>query len=332
MRNAGSRIQKADPIFAILRYTDRMPQRWVGGLTMIVIVCTAVLAFSMRSWRSKKPDLVWGEKGTLAGRMVRPRAATVDLQGRIYIVDFTARIQAYNANGEHLGITWQTPDYRNGRPSGLGTAQDGSILVCDSHYHCVRIYSGEGELIKTLGGQGGKEPGQFGYISDCVQDVDGNYFVSEFGQNDRITKLDSKGQFLKTWGRSGIEPGEFQRVRALAIGPDGLLYTADACNHRIQVFTREGEFVRTIGQTGTKLGEFSYPYDLAFNASGDFFVVERGNMRIQKMTKDGKPLGSWGGPGSQPGELADPWAVVVDHKGNVHVIDTENHRVQKMTW
>lgn len=291
-----------------------------------------VLAFGLRSWRGRKPDLVWGTKGTLAGRFVRPRAATVDRAGHIHIVDFTARIQSYDADGNHTGVTWQTPDYRNGRPSGLGTDNDGNILVCDSHYHCIRVYSPQGELLRTLGGQSGKAPGQFGYVSDCVQAADGSFYLSEFGQNDRVTQLAPDGSFVRTWGKTGLDPGDFQRVRALAFGPDGLLYAADACNHRIQVFAADGSLVRTFGQAGAAPGEFSYPYDLCFNAAGELYVVERGNMRLQKLTTDGRSLGSWGGPGSQPGELADPWAVVVDRADRVHIIDTENHRVQRVRW
>jgi DNA-binding beta-propeller fold protein YncE len=300
--------------------------------TLVTFASIVTLAVGFRSWRPRKPEIVWGEKGTLAGRFVRPRAATVDREGRIYIVDFTARIQSYDANGQHTGVTWQTPDYRNGRPSCLGTDRDGNILVADSHYHCVRIYDPSGNLLKTLGGQSGKEPGQFGYLSDCVQDADGFYYVSEFGQNDRITKLDPDGKFVKTWGKSGLDEGEFQRVRSLAIGPDGLLYCADACNHRIQVFTRDGDFVRSFGRAGSAPGEFSYPYDLAFNAAGELYVVERGNMRVQKLTATGTPIGVWGGPGAKPGELADPWAIAVDHNGKLHIVDTENHRVQRVNW
>ena len=57
-----------------------------------------------------------------------------------------------------------------------------------------------------------------------VQDADGFFYVSEFGENDRITKLDPEGKFVKSWGGSGSEPGQFQRLRALALGPDGNLY------------------------------------------------------------------------------------------------------------
>jgi DNA-binding beta-propeller fold protein YncE len=301
-------------------------------LGIVLMAGAGMIAMSLSRWIPRKPDLIWGERGTLNGRFNRPRATTIDLQGNIYIVDFTARIQSYDANGNYIGITWQTPDYRNGRPSGLSTDNTGNILVSDSHYHCVRVYSPKGELLKTLGGQPGKEPGQFGYVSDCIQDRDGNYFISEFGQNDRITKLNSNGEFLKCFGKSGIEAGELQRVRALAIGPDDMLYAVDACNHRIQVFDREGVYVRSFGEAGAKLGQFSYPYDLAFNKNGELYVVERGNMRVQKLTKEGQPLGSWGGPGSASGQLSDPWAIVLDQNGHLHVIDTENHRVQRVNW
>src|SRR5262249_42260040 len=134
--------------------------------------------------------VVWGHKGVVDGDFVRPRAIAIDSKDRIYIVDFTARIQAYDANGQYLGITWRTPDFRNGRPSGLSIDLDDNLIVSDSHYHCARVYSPQGKELKVIGGASGPAPGQFGYVSDTVQDADGNYFLSEFGANERITKLD----------------------------------------------------------------------------------------------------------------------------------------------
>ena len=299
------------------------------GLFALLIVATALTALAFRSGLGGAAERTWGRRGVLDGEFVRPRAATI-AGDKLFVVDFTARVQSYTLDGEHAGVTFTTPDFRNGRPSGLSTDNDGNVLVADSHYHMVRIYSPEGVELKTFGGSSGTEPGQFGYLSDCVQDVDGNYFVSEFGQNDRITKLDSQGKFLMCWGKNGTGEGEFQRVRALAIGPDGYLYAADACNHRVQVFDRAGGFVRILGGPGTEPGLFAYPYDLGFDPAGNLYVVERGNSRVQKLTREGVPLGSWGSPGRGPGQLADPWALAIDKLGRVHVIDTENHRVQRI--
>ncbi len=278
------------------------------------------------------PDLVWGRRGVQNGDLVRPRAIAIDRQDRLYLVDFTARIQVYDRDGKHLGLTWTTPDFRNGRPSGLGLDRAGNLLVCDSHYHCVRVYSSEGKELLTLGGKEGKEPGQLGYVSDVVQDREGNYYLSEFGQNDRITKLDPQGKLIRCWGSMGTEPGQFQRARALALGPDDNLYVADACNHRIQVFDREGVLLRTWGTVGAEPGQLSYPYDLAFNRAGQLYVVEYGNHRVQKFTLAGESLGCWGGPGREPGRFHCPWGVAIDSQGYVHVVDTENHRVQRIKF
>lgn len=300
-------------------------------LAILLLPAVVVVVAASRGLLRTKPDRVWGHRGVLPGEFVRPRAAVV-VGDTLFVVDFTARVQSYDLNGEHTGTTFTTPDFRNGRPSGLGVDRDGNLIVADSHYHTVRIYSLEGRELRSLGGIGGKEPGQYGYISDCVQDADGNYFVSEFGQTDRITKLDADGKFVRCWGTNGTGDGEFERVRAMAIGPDGLLYVVDACNHRVQVFDRDGRFVRAFGGAGTGPGQFAYPYDLAFGPAGDLYVVERGNCRVQKLSRDGVPLASWGQPGRGDGQLADPWALAVDRHGRVHVIDTENHRVQRIKF
>ncbi|OAI45305.1 hypothetical protein AYO44_02565 [Planctomycetaceae bacterium SCGC AG-212-F19] len=281
------------------------------------------------------PERVWGRQGTQDGDFAKPRAVAIDKQDRLYIVDFTARIQVYDRDGKYLGPTWTTPDYSNGRPSGLSIDRDGNLIVSDSHYHCLRIYSiatGKPVELRKIGGEAGMAPGQFAYICDAVQDADGYFYIGEFGENQRITKLDSDGKLVKCWGCPGSEPGQFSRIRALALSPDGLLYVADACNHRIQVFTREGDFVRAWGGEGREPGQLHYPYDLAFDPKGDLYVVEFGNHRVQKFTRDGQSLGVWGGPGHQPGQLHHPWALGVDSRGKVHVIDSQNHRVQRIAF
>jgi DNA-binding beta-propeller fold protein YncE len=299
-------------------------------MTRPALLLLAVLAAGCS--RSDRPERVWGKRGVQDGNFVRPRAAVIDNQDRLWVVDFTARIQAFDLDGKHLGVTFRTPDFRNGRPSGLGLDRDGNLIVCDSHYHCLRVYAADGTELRTIGGTAGKEPGQFGYVSDAVQDADGYFYLSEFGENDRVTKLDTDGKFVACWGKSGSGPGEFQRLRALALGPDGLLYAADACNHRIQVFTRDGGFVRAFGEEGDGPGQLRYPYDLAFAPSGELYVVEYGNQRVQKFTAGGESLGTWGSPGGRPGQLSSPWALAVDRRGRVHVIDTENHRVQRIRF
>lgn len=279
------------------------------------------------------PERVWGKKGVQDGDFSRPRAIAIDpATGHLFVVDFTARIQMYDLDGNHLGLTFTTPDYRNGRPSGLSIDNEGRLIVSDSHYHCVRIYDHTGHELKKFGGEAGNKPGQFGYVSDCVQDGEGFYYVSEFGQNQRITKLDPEGNFVACWGEQGTGPMQFNRVRALAIGPDGNLYAADACNHRIQVLTRDGQFVREFGTPGTEPGQFQYPYDLAFAPNGELYVCEYGNQRVQKLTAYGVSLGTWGKAGSRPGELNSPWGVAVDRQGRVYVVDTENHRVQRVRF
>jgi DNA-binding beta-propeller fold protein YncE len=281
------------------------------------------------------PELVWGKRGVLGGELVKPRAIAIGPDDRLYIVDWTARIQAFDRNGKFLDISWTTPDYRNGRPSGLSVDSDGNVVVSDSHYHSVRVYSPQGELLHTIGGTAGSEPGQLSYVSDALRDKAGNFYVSEFGDNSRISKFDPDGKFIKCWGASGTAPGEFQRIRAMTLGPDNNLYVADAVNHRIQVFTTDGAFVRMFGTPGEEPGELAYPYDVAISTAGRtpyLYVIEFKNSRVQKFTLEGESLGVWGGPGRAPGQLCSPWALAVDSRGRVHICDSSNDRMQRIDF
>ena len=251
----------------------------------------------------------------------------IDAADRIYVVDMTARIQVFDPQGRFI-LGWHTPDHSVGKPCGLSIGIDGDLLVADTHYYQVLVYSPQGQLLRKIGEGRGNQPGQFGLVTDAVQDSKGHYYVAEYGEYDRIQKFSPEGQFILEWGGHGDRPGQFVRPQNLAVDENGRIWVADACNHRIQVFDSLGNLLDFWGTQGGAPGELYYPYDLILAPDSTVYISEFGNHRVQKFTRDGSPLGCWGTHGRGPGQLYHPWALVRDSQGKIHVLDTNNHRVQ----
>src|SRR5262245_7457507 len=305
------------------KISTRHPPRGIG-LMMMLGLCAGC---DVRE--RSAPNLVWGIHGTKPGWLHKPRVAAFDGRDQLYVADLTDRIQVFDRDGLYLR-GWRTPEFNVDGPSGLTVDRYGRLLVADTHFYRVLVYSETGDLLFQIGdGVQGTTPGRFGYPTDVVIDKAGNFYVSEYGENDRIQVFSPEGKWLRQWGGHGYEPGEFLRPRALAIDDNEQLYVADSCNHRIQVFDTSGTLLRTWGCRGTGPGEMSYPYDLSIGPDGCLYVCEYGNHRVQKFSLEGKPLGNWGRSGREPGELYNPWALAVDHSGEVSVIDSNNHRVQR---
>ena len=265
--------------------------------------------------------------GVTDGRLNKPRAMTIDARDRVYIVDITARIQVFSTTGEFIA-GWQTPVHFNGRPTGMSIDRAGNSRVADTHYFRVLTYSPDGRLLDTFGGTNGHAPGEFGFVTDVVNDSEGNFYVSEYGEYDRIQKFSRGGEFLFEFGGHGDEPGKFARPQSMALDAEGHLWVSDACNHRVQVFDSSGQLIKLWGTHGEALGELAYPYGLLLDEQGHVYVSEFGDHRVQKFTLDGRSLGIFGASGRAPGELLNPWAVVRDSRGMLYVLDTGNNRVQ----
>ena len=279
-----------------------------------------------------KVEKVWGKRGTANGRFNKPRAITIDSHDNLYIVDMTARIQVFDRKGTYLR-SWQTPASINGRPTGVSIDRQGRVMVADTHYFRVLFYTPEGKLLEemTIGGTSGPGPGEFNFVTDVVQDSQGNYYIAEYGEYDRIQKFSSERKFLYQWGSHGSEPGQFMRPQGLALDEHDHLWVADACNHRIQVFDATGaepKLIKQWGRQGNAPGELNYPYNLWLDGKGSIYIAEFGNHRVQKFSLDGEPQGTWGRNGAGEGEMYQPWGLVRDSKQRFHVLDTYNHRVQ----
>ncbi len=139
-------------------------------------------------------------------------------------------------------------------------------------------------------------------------------------------------------GNAGSGEGQFSAPRAIAIGPDGLLYVADSGNNRIQVLDAEGNFIRAWGSAGSGLGQFQEPWGIAVSDAGRVYVADTWNHRIQVFDQEGNFLSTWGhfadtkgAPDAEPGVFWGPRDIALDAEGNVYVADTGNKRIQKFT-
>jgi NHL repeat len=190
---------------------------------------------------------------------------------------------------------------------------------------------GPGAAEKRLPGEG--VPGSsFNRPSDVAWDKAGNIYVADgMGTNNRVAKFDKDGRFIRHWGSTGTQNGQFQGVKALAVDAQGDVYVADVGNKRIQVFDGDGAFKRQFANVGTPLtlcmtrGATQYLY---VSHSGDPDGME--DAAIYKVQLDGKVVGKFGGAGKLPKEFGLANSIDCRNENDLLVGEMTNWRVQKV--
>jgi len=135
-------------------------------------------------------------------------------------------------------------------PHDLVVDRAGNIWVVDGQGregkgHQVFKFSPDGKVLLTLGkaGVAGDGNDTFNQPSAVAIAPDGDIFVADGhggNTNARIVKFSKDGTFIKTWGKKGTAPGEFDTPHTLAFDSKGRLFVGDRANNRIQIFTQDG--------------------------------------------------------------------------------------------
>jgi len=139
--------------------------------------------------------------------------------------------------------------------------KDDNIWVTDKGSDMVIKFNPEGRVVMVFGrkqeaSDEGTEPlkhvkpplppadGMFRQVTDVAWDAAGNIYITDGYINSRITKIDKDGNWLKSWGEPGDQPGQFNTPHSIAIDARDSIYVADRGNRRIQVFDTDGKFLR----------------------------------------------------------------------------------------
>jgi sugar lactone lactonase YvrE len=225
-----------------------------------------------------------------AGMFVRPHGIHVDRENNIWVTD---------GDG---------PDGKDARRNGKG--------------HQVFKFSPDGKVVMTLGkaGVAGAGPDTFNMPSAVFVAPNGDIFIGDGhggNSNARMLKFSKDGKFIKTWGKKGTAPGDFETPHTLAMDSRGRLFVGDRGNNRIQIFDQEGKFLEEWKQFGRPSGIFIDRNDILYVA--DHQSDAKTNPGFSKgitigSARDGKVTARIPDPdpeGSQEG-------VAADAKGNIY--------------
>ena len=223
------------------------------------------------------------------------------------------------------------------RPHGLFIDTHNNVWVTDGDAENgkgdqVFEFTQEGKVLLTLGkaGVAGDGPDTFNKPSDVLISPNGDIFVADGhgpGSNARIVKFAADGKFIKSWGKEGTGPGEFNNPHSLAMDSKGRLFVADRGNNRVQIFDQDGTFLEEWKQFGRPSGVYIDKKDILYVTDSESNMARnpgfRRGIRIGSV-KDGKVTAFIPDPVLNPGQGLEPTngtaaeGVAADGAGNVY--------------
>ena len=148
-------------------------------------------------------------------------------------------VSMFEKSGKYLG-KWGPSD-QQGFALGAHTIyidQHKKFWVADRDGHTVKRYEPDGTHLVTLGtfAKPGDGPDQLNGPTSVVVQANGNFVVGDGYWNSRLMFYTPEGKFIKSVGKWGRGPGEFNSVHALAQTEDGRLLVVDFCGGNLHSY------------------------------------------------------------------------------------------------
>ena len=295
--------------------------------------------------------------GTLPGDLKYGNTHGVceDSQGRIYVHHTVGgeggrrdSIVVFDAAGTFVK-SWGS-EYEGGA-HGLHVSREGRdeyLYLCDTKRAVVVKTTLEGEVVLSLGypqespqyavGPDGQPRIKYSPTNVAIA-PNGDIYVGDGYGSSYINHYNRKGEFIRTFGGKGKDPGQLDCPHGLIVDtrhdPPTLL-VADRGNRRLQVFSLDGRHVRFVEGTNhpchfdERNGLMVIP-DLWARVT----LIDRQNAVIAHLGE--APIDSWKPLRTGPrenfpaGKFICPHGACFDHQGNIFVVEwVEVGRVTKL--
>jgi hypothetical protein len=177
-------------------------------------------------------------------------------------------------------------------------------------------------------------------------------YISDGYGNRRVIVFDADtGAYKRHWGAYGAKPDDakmppynpsappskqFSTMHCVIVSDDGLVYTCDRVNDRIQVFRKDGTFAKEVF-IDRKTYRSGSVWDMTFSRDPQQTYIYQANGVDQKVNillrSTLEVLTSFGDGGRQPGQFFGVHNLATDSKGNLYTAETyTGARVQRFLY
>lgn len=261
-----------------------------------------------------------GEKPVI---LQRPQSGVVDGNDRILVTDTSRQaVYVFDQREGRLDV-WESAIgfTRFIAPAGIVPGMAGETYVADAELGWVARLDHNGKGIGMIGKDELKRPVGLAFDAAARQ-----LYVADTRAH-VIKVFDSEGRLLRTLGKRGEKPGEFNFPTYIALAK-GELYVADTMNARVQVLDAiTGNMKRIIGTRGVNVGNLVRPKGVSVDSEGNVYVVESYYDHLLVYNNQGDFLMPIGGTGQNVGNFYLPSGVWVDAHDRVFVADMFNGRI-----
>lgn len=295
-------------------------------LSFVVLVAACVFNEAEDSTPSYTPVESWYELPS-GWELGHASGVGVDSLGQVYLFHRDEHpIIALDEDGK-VARSWGDDLIKDAH--GLEIDSDDNVWVTDRKTHTVMKFKPTGELLLELGTRDspGEDSTHFDRPADVDFGPDGSVYVADGYGNRRVVKFSKSGEYVKAWGKSGSQPGEFQReVHTIAADRQGRVYVGEKHTPdregRVQIFDADGNFITQWIHVGA-------PWGLDIGVDGYIYLCDGFRNRVLKIDREGKIQSSFGTPGTRPGQFKNTHLLAVGPELEIYVAETQNRRVQK---
>ena len=281
--------------------------------------------FKQKNTSRWKSLLLGPETDRRVTQLMKPYGVAVAKDGRVFVTDTVARrVFVFDPVAKSVKFVGENGTGKVVKPIGVAVDDAGMVFVADATLKRVFGYGPDGRMAIAIG-HDGELQNPSGLAIDRQRQV---LYVADAKKHQVLCYSSADGSFLRTIGKRGVEPGEFNFPTNLSVDREGRLYVADTLNFRVQVFDASGAVVKSIGSQGDGPGHLNRAKGVGVDSEGHIYIADTSFNNFQIFDADGTILLFVGATGIGPGEFLLPAGLFVDDEDRIYIADQGNARVQ----